>query len=71
MPKPPMYNDQQMKNITIILDDMFLFGKRKDLATIIEYCAHRIQDMDGKLSQQIAIDIEEKARAIIDLPGGE
>jgi len=65
------YNNAQLKAILFLLDSLFLEGKRTDLATIIGYAAHRIEDMDSRLAEQIASGIAEEALAIATIPGGD
>ena len=65
------YSDAQLKVIVCLLDALFLEGKRTDLATVISYAAHRIEDMDSRLAEQIASGIAEEALAISVIPGGD
>ena len=64
------YNNAELRPIVEALDNLFLAGKSKDLATLIGYAAHRIEDMDSRLAEQIADGIAKDALAITRIGGG-
>ena len=75
MPRKATYIDADLKPIVDTLDQLWLSGRRKDIATIITYAAHRLADSfderNNTLGKQLADFIADEAVALSEVQGGD